>query len=302
MALGVSQTSTLGTTTDFVLTRDEIIRLALRKVGGLADGETMTAGQLLDGVDTLNAILRSEDVRNKNLWAISADPSNLTLVANQFRYVTGSGVSNISTRLLELVSAAYRDERGEDHLLDILRLEDYEAIQNKTESGDPEAVYLEENSVLANKVLYVWPARTSVNTQSVVTGTDAAAYRCIRSHTADSTNHPITGANYLLYWEAGGAGAGAWATGTNYTAPQLLRYKFKRPLWDFDLATDRPDFPPACARFLIYKLAFDLADDYAISVEERRHIGGKANEAYQEVKPGVLSAHTNTTRKHGRYF
>lgn len=293
-----------GTTFDFNLTRDQIIEKALRKVGGLASGETVSSDQLTDAIRDLNSIIRQMDVSAKNLWCISTTPTTLTLVANQFRYVTGATATTIPTNINELVTAFYRDAQANDTELKILTLEDYELLANKTESGDPEAVYLEFNDVHADRVLYVWPMRTTVNTQSVVTGTDAAAYRCIRSHTADSTNRPITGANYLLYWEAGGSSPATWATGTQYTSPHLLRFKYKRPLWDFDLATDNADLPQGLGRYLIYQLAFDLADDYGtLPVEERLLLGRKAETAYRTVfphlmvpNPGNKTSHLNRAR------
>jgi hypothetical protein len=136
----------------------------------------------------------------------------------------------------------------------------------------------------------------------VVTGTDAGAYRCIRSHTAESSNRPITGDNYLLYWEAGGSGPAAWASGTDYVAPQQIRYTFKRSIFDFDLSTDNPDFPQAFSRYLVYALAYDLADDYSLSSEESRKLATKKAEAYLTVFPGTQVPVSNTHYNRARDF
>ena len=204
--------------------------------------------------------------------------------------------------MLELINVSYRDEQAEDLPLFIANALDYERIKNKLDQGDPELVYLQPHATLSSQVLFVHPMRSTINTQSVVTGTDAAAYRCIRTHTADSTNRPVTGANYQLYWELGGSGAVAWATGTQYAAPQQLRFKYKRPLWDFDLSTDNPDMPRAFGRFLIYALAFDLADDYALDLEERTHLARKKADAYNTVFGKAQVPKTNTHYNRGRDF
>jgi hypothetical protein len=134
-----------------------------------------------------------------------------------------------------------------------------------------------------------------------VTGTDAVVYRCIRNHVADSTNTPITGANYLLYWEAGGSGPSVWATDTEYTAPQHLRLWFKRPLYDFDAASDNPDYPQGWARYLLYRLASDIAPSFRLPLLEQRKLDNKIAEAYAKIFPSLVP---KTTEIHNRveYF
>lgn len=295
MPTGEPTSTTLGTTSDFQQNRDRIIYRATLKVGGIEQGGTLSADQLADGAAALNLIVRQLDVREKNLWAISPDATHLTLTADTARYT-------LTGNVLELVTAYYRDEQNEDHKLKILTTEEYEAVKNKLERGDPRAVYLQNTGIVSSKTLFVHPVRASVNTQSVVTGTDATVYRCIRSHTASSDNRPVTGGDYRQYWEAGGSGPAVWASGTQYLAPQQIRYTFKRPLYDFDLSTDRPDFPQALSRYLIYALAYDLADDYGRSNEEILKLKGKKDEAYLEAFPGVHVPKSNNIYNKSRDF
>ena len=49
-----------------------------------------------------------------------------------------------------------------------------------------------------------------------VVGTDGKTYSCILAHTSDSTNRPISGANWATYWKKDYGYAGAWVTGTVY--------------------------------------------------------------------------------------
>ena len=292
----------VGTTFDATMTRNEIIAKATQKVGGLEQGGTLNAAQLADGIIVLNSIIRELDMKDANLWAVSADPTYLKLVANTARYVTGSTATTIPTNMLELVHASFRDSEGQDWPLAIVDTKDYELIRDKLDQGDPDTVYLQPHATLSSKVLFVHPVRATVDTQSVVTGTDAAAYRCIRSHTADSTNRPVTGANYLQFWEAGGSGPSAWASGTQYAAPQQIRFKYKRPLFDFDLSTDNADMPQAFARFLVYAVAADLADDYALSIDECNKLERKKLVAYNTVFPKAQVPTTNNSYNRGRDF
>lgn len=259
-------------------------------MGLLAEGETL-GGQLLnDGIKRLNMIIREIDAAGKWLHAIASTPTTITLVANTFTYQ-----ATLATDILELVSAVYRDAQAQDRPLKVLTLEEYEALPNKIGNGDPQYIYLTNHKTISSRRLYVYPALSSVNTQSVVTGTDAAAYKCIRSHTSDSTNRPITGANYLLYWESGGSSPSAWATGTSYTAPQLIRYWYKRPLYDFDASTDNPDLPQQWTRYLLFRLCADLPA--GLSIQERTFYINLAQGAYETIFPGER---TQTTEYHGK--
>lgn len=276
---------------DFNLTRDQLVEMAYRKLGVLAEGEPLSSDLSTTGVRTLNLLVRKIDAGAKWLWTISQTPTSLTLVANQFTYTTND---TLPTNLLELVSVSFRDAAGNDSPITILTTEGYEAIRDKIQTGDPSHVYLTEHKTIASKRLFVTPMLSSVNTQSVVTGTDSGAWKCIRSHTADSTNKPITGGNYLLYWESGGTSPATWATGTSYTAPQHLRLWYKRPLADFDAAGDNPDFPSQWTDHLVWKLAESLAPNHNRSIEERTYLGRMAMQSYEEIYPSVTPMTTDT--------
>lgn len=269
----------VGSTADFTLTRDELIELGYKMIGVLQPGDTLDGELLEDGKKVLGLVVRETDHSGRWRWTIDV-ASTLTLVANTFVYNSANG---LPTNMADLVKVSYRDGQANDLPVKILKAEGYEAIERKIETGDPKFVYLTDNIVLASRELYVNPMLSSVNTQSVVTGTDANTYKCIQNHVADSTNRPITGANWRLFWELGGSGPSAWATSTSYTAPQLLRLLFRRPIYDFDSASDTPDFPTSWPRMMVYKFTFDLADYWGISKEECEKYIAKAKGAYDDL-------------------
>lgn len=271
------------------VTRDELISLAYQDLKVLAEGEVLSGDLQRTGIQKLNLIIREYDLAGKHLWAISQTPTTIPLVANTFLYTQTNG---LPATILSLIEASYRDSSATDIPLEILTTEQYEGKANKTETGNPGWVYLTEHTTVASKTLYVGPTLSSVNTQSVVTGTDSIVYRCIRSHTADSTNHPITGANYLLYWEAGGSGPSVWTTGTSYTAPQLLRLWFKRPLYDFIAATDNPDMPQGWLHWLQQELAIRLSPGHNVTPEKVQIMRSLRNESYERVFRSVQPAST----------
>ncbi len=281
----------VGRTADSHLTRNELIELAYEDIKVKAEGEPLSADLLLTGIKKLNLIMREYDLAGKHLWAISQTPTTIPLVANTFVYTSANG---LPTNILSIVEASYGNGSGSDTPLEILTTEQYERIGNKAEIGDPRFLFLTENTALASKTLYVSPTLSSVNTQSVVNGTNAVIKRCIRSHTADSTNRPITGANHLLYWEDGGSSPGTWTTGTSYTAPQLVRLWFKRPLYDFDAADDNPDMPQGWAHWLQQELAIRLSPGHNVTAEKIQIMRSLRNESYERVFRSVQPQTTKT--------
>jgi len=62
-------------------------------------------------------------------------------------------------------------------------------------------------------------------------------------------------------------------------AADTVVYAFRRPLYDFDLATDNPDFPSAWQECLEYQLAYALSHEYGIPLNERILLKGEAKES-----------------------
>lgn len=276
-----------GTSSDFALTRNGVIESALRKIGALRRGSILNASQLADGVQALNLIIREEDARGtqqaKNLWAL--DEKTLKLQAKGFVYNVAD--DGLSAGIVDLVSVFYRDSSGDDVPMKILTTEQYEAISAKDDTGDPEKVYLKRNKDLERQLLYVWPALSSVATTSEVIGSDGENYRCMLAHTSAAINKPISGTSYRLFWEQAGTSGSAWITATAYTNGEVIRYVFKRPLYDFDAAEDNPDMPQGWGRYLTFRLAYDLSFEYSIAIEERVLIKGEYKDARNEIFPST---------------
>lgn len=270
-----------GTTSDFQESRDSIVKAAYRKCGLGSRDQPVTPEQIDFGKDALNAIMREVDASGDHLWAQGTE--TITLVANQSSY-------SLTNNVRKIIRAFYRDPSGDDSEITVYNQIAYERLTDKNEVGDPTGIYIPETRIRTAQTAKVHPILGSVNTQSVVVGTDGNDYKCITNHTSSSSTKPITGADYLLYWEAtGGSGAGAvWATDTSYIAPQLVRILYQRPLYDFDLKTDNPDMPQAWTRFLIYSLATDIADELNQSNERIGRLAGKARIAYRNIFPSTV--------------
>lgn len=284
----------IGSTADFNITRNDLIALAFKEINLLELDGVLDDERLKWGVQRLNIILRRLDAEQQHIWTVSATPSTLTLVADTFLYTSSNG---LPTTIKRLVAVNYRDEQSIDTPLKILTPEQFSRIADKTTTGEPQSVYLSENITVGSQTLYVYPTLTAVNTQSEVDGSDALNYRCIKSHTAAALNKPITGADYLLYWELGGSSGSAWVTGTSYTAPEHLRFWFERPLFDFDSASDNPDMPQEWIEVLLYELVEAITNSGAFSVDDRVFYLRKTEGSRKKIAPAQVHKSTDLYHK-----
>lgn len=290
--------ASVSTTADFTLTRDQLITAAFQTARILAEGQALSAEQLAIGITRLNMIVREVDQSGNWVWTVQ-DAAHLSLAAGVGIYEASNGLPiNIS----ELVSVSYRDASGSDSPpLKILKAEDYEEIPNKLETGSPCAVYLTNDTELSRRRLFVWPYLATVTTQSKVTGSDNNTYKCIYPHTSTTTSKPITGANWKMLWERSSGASTTWATSTAYTSGESLRLVVKRPLYDFDTATNTPDFPIQFPRLLMLRLAHDVGMVYGTPQETLQTLSGLIRGSFTDIFPSTKPK-TNNIHNKAVYF
>ncbi len=277
----VGQINTVAQTADFTVTRDQLIQAAFETARVIPEGESMTPEQLNIGMIRLNLIVREVDQSGNWVWTIQ-EATHVPLASGVGVYDVNNGLPrNVS----ELVSVVYRSENGCDSPpLKILKADGYEEIRDKLLNGEPKAVYLTTDIQLERRRLYVWPFLSTVTAQSKVIGTDNNIYKCIYPHTSSSTNQPTSGQNWRMVWELSASSVTPWVSGSNYTTAESLRIVMKRPIFDFDNASNTPDFPMQFPRLLMYRLAADLADVYGTNQDA---LNGKIQGAFTDLFPST---------------
>lgn len=291
----------VASTADFVLTRNEIIASALRKVKGMPDDGNPPAIKVRDAIRALNLLLRQEDLKqtgaSKSLWALS----NIAVPLADARYIY-TDAEGLATNITELISVVYRDTLGGETPLDWLTQEQYDAKQPKNQTGDPVCVYLKKNRLLTDQELYVWPAPADITAGDTVRRTNVS-YLCILKHTSATENAPGTGPSASLFWKTGDADVGTdtWATATAYSNGPLIFLTFKRPLFDFDAQYDNPDFPAGWGDYIIYKLALRLAPEYDLGFEQRNQLRADLTAIEQDVMPSARPV-ASKMHNYAKYF
>lgn len=268
-----------GTTFDYTVTRDRLIELAFQEIGVLEAGQVMNAEMLADGIDALSMVIRETDAAGRWRWTIQA-AAHVPLLTNTAVYTRHNGLPSV---IAELLTASLHLSEGQDVPVTVLKAEHYESVHDKLRVEVPQAVYLTDHATLADRALYVYPIPGEVPTPSVVTGTDSQPYRCITTHRSSAVTRPITGANWSLYWEAGGTGPSAWVADQPYGAAPSIRLLYRRPLYDFDTASDNPDVPISWPRLIMLKTAAVLSPWYGGTPDEQVLLMKKAQGAFEDV-------------------
>lgn len=138
-------------------TARQFINRALKKIGILGVGETISAEEAADGLVVLNDMLDSWSVDGGLVYTDTVETFTLTTAAS---YTIGSG-GDFNTTRPYIITAAYVTRSGgtTDYPLRMYSLEQYARLTDKsTGNGIPELIYYDNNSPLANIYLYPAPA------------------------------------------------------------------------------------------------------------------------------------------------
>lgn len=147
---------------NWVLTRDDIITLAYQRMGILADGETPSTAQVTKAALVLNAIVKEWESDGMPLWKITT--FSFTPTASDGTYTIGSGgdISRSAGPPLKLHQAWYRNTTTNvDTPINLITKHEYNMLSPKTTEGVPNSIWYDPpgNQGAAQPLgnLYVWP-------------------------------------------------------------------------------------------------------------------------------------------------
>jgi hypothetical protein len=158
--------STSGST-DFSVTRDDIIKRALRLLGVLAQGESPTTDQTTEAAFALNLLVKAWQADGMPLWAIKQ--YNIPLTASTASYRIGIGQTVNTPKPLKVLQAFnHNSVSNVDIPMRLLTKDEYNMLGNKTSSGNPIQLYYDPQRDYGD--LYVYPVPTSTDvTSNVIT-------------------------------------------------------------------------------------------------------------------------------------
>lgn len=154
--------------TNFSITRDQLIAGSLRMAGAIAQGETASATLVSEAAEALNMLVKAMQADGMPLWAIKKYAVTLTATGS---YTIGvSQTVNTPKPLKVLQAFLHNTSSGIDTPLRVITRQEYELLGNKTSSGTPTQVFYEP--LLTTGVLYVHPVPdatiAAANTLSII--------------------------------------------------------------------------------------------------------------------------------------
>jgi hypothetical protein len=149
---------TTSNSSDFSISRDNIIKGALRLVGALAIGETPTADQVTEASEALNLLVKSWQADGMPLWARGSYDLPLTL--GTAMYTIGTGQTVNIPKPLKITQAILHDTSSNvDIPMRIITRDEYLRLGNKTIQGQPIQIYYDPKRDTGE--LYVFPPANS---------------------------------------------------------------------------------------------------------------------------------------------
>ena len=138
--------------TDFTVTRNDLIEGALRICGVIAPGETPTSTMYTGASQALNMIVKAWQADGMPIWALAEHTLTLTTDTNSY---------TITPKLLKVTQALNRNGTTNiDIPMRIVTRDEYNRLGNKTSPGNPIIVWA--NPGLDSTVVKVYPRPTSV--------------------------------------------------------------------------------------------------------------------------------------------
>jgi hypothetical protein len=181
---------TIGATTSFQDSRDDVISAALENVGALAPGAARdnTNSQLFEaGAKALNRIVKRIDTTGKRLWRTVRRTATMT---------AGVDTVTLVSDVLLVDDPARYVRSGETSGLQVLAMSrnDYMTLADRTTAGPSRQFFFEQT--LGGSTLKLWPVPDQTNdTLEYVAYTRAADF----TTGADTPDFPAEWSNCLVY-------------------------------------------------------------------------------------------------------
>ena len=129
----------------------DLIEESLRICGN----HTPTAGQLANGLVTLNNLLGSLSTEKLMVQGIVSETHTLVVSTNNYTFGTGGDIN--SARPNEIVDAFVRDSDNRDWPIELISQKEYNRITDKTIEGRPYQLFYDNEYALGKVYLYYTP-------------------------------------------------------------------------------------------------------------------------------------------------
>jgi len=137
------------------MTAQELINMAMAKIGAKATGETISTDEGTDALNAMHMLLRSWRAKLGMLYYVESG-ENFTLTANDGEYTIGSG-GDFDTVKPVRIEGAFTRSSGLDYPIQVIGPDEYRKISEKASAGTPAYLYFEPYHGAALGTVFLWP-------------------------------------------------------------------------------------------------------------------------------------------------
>ena len=287
--------------TDFLLTRNQIITEALALIRVASEEEPLTAAMVEDASRSLNMMVKAWQADGLHLW--TKTQGTLFLQQGQQSYVLGPGSTDHATTSFaqttlsasaaagaSTISVASASGIATTYYIGIQL--DGGTMQWTTVNGAPVGTTLAAvltgaaasgNTVFCYQTKIVRPVRIIDAQRRDSEGVDIPVDILERPDYFSQANKASRSYTNQIYYDRQNTNGRLYVWPTAEDVRDTLRFTFERPMDDFDDPENDPDLPPEWLEALVYNLAYRLAPKYSFPLQERAWLGAEAATMKQKV-------------------
>ena len=291
--------------TNFAVTRDDIINEALEMLGVLGEGETANTSQITSASRTLNMMTKAWQADGLNLFAV--ERMYLFTEKTQEEYSLSSATTDHVTTTFTETAVATAAVSGASTITvdsatgisdgDQIGIAQGTDVQWTTVNGTPAANVITLTAVLADDVIVdavVYAYTTTADRPMKImdsyihlatSNTDIPIGKISRRRYNQLSTKDNTGIINQFYYDPQVTAGKLFVWPTTDDEKNYIVMFVQRTLDDLDSGTDNPDFPQEWYLPLTLNLAVLLATKYGLPATEYREIASQA-QAYYEMARG----------------
>ncbi len=293
---------------DFNLNRNEIIKGAYRLIGVSNRNQPLTSGQIQDGSQALNLMIKTWQ-KDPNLWRETR--ATLFTVIDQQSYTLNSSGANAvdDDDLIQTTLTAQAVLGASTITVDSITgisdgdnigiLQDNNVIHFTTVNGTPAGSTITLTDVTTNdaasgKAVYAFTAKIFSPKRIVgarlrqggnIGGNDIQMFK-MSSKTYDNLSLKSTSGVPTQYYfdrQLLSPKLFVWPTSNN-EFDNIIKLTYERFIMDFDIDSDDPDFPQEWLETIKFNLAVKLAIENSINLADLVDVVDTATLLYEEIK------------------
>jgi hypothetical protein len=280
---------------DFTVTRNQIIEGAMRLLGVLGQGRSISAKETSDGAEALNMMVKSWQARNVGLWKNQTCTLFLKKSVSEYSLGTASGAAHCTASHVETTLSA--DEATSSMVIDV-------TSSTGMTAADDIGIILDDGTI-------DWTTIDSVDSSTkitITTGLTSAATTGNRVYTyttkinrplnivemrhraagSDGTDIPIdlisrqeymflsnktnTGVTTQAFYDPQTSLSKLFLWPVPANSDETIRMTVKAPIEDFDADSDEADYPQEWFVALKFSLAAQIGHEYNVKLDKLNHI------------------------------